>query len=425
MIRTYQQGVATLLITSILLSVALVVTLSSYKNLFYQIKRAQNEVKSRQEHWLVEGGLECAFSMIKKDKDPSQLTVGLSPNYFSSDCSLPLGLTKITAKPIFSGKYQLDSEAGYSKHSKNIIFDSDFSKGAIQTEASLLVISDSNIEVDPEKGDVALIDGKYDCTAVRFRNSFQYQKVSGSLSTTNGNDCQGKTHLSSSAKIFPDPSDISKAISDPIGAFNSDYKYDPLIDSFYNYFSQKKTAQSIKEIKKEYVIVKLSDPMKCSESITKEFNKGNNKVWVVGNCVIYPSLNIQDTAGSITPRSLVVENGIFASAGSTVFDGSFYHFLDDLSIFDKDKSDEVNDLILLKEAWSLVPSTVIDDRTLIKNNSVYIDRGSFYPKGGIYLDSPEGLATIKGGLNLDFVSKYNPFDRPKNIKWQEGSWNAL
>ncbi|TON99045.1 hypothetical protein CGH44_25755, partial [Vibrio parahaemolyticus] len=76
---------------------------------------------------------------------------------------------------------------------------------------------------------------------------------------------------------------------------------------------------------KEYVIVKLSDPMKCSESITKEFNKGNNKVWVVGNCVIYPSLNIQDTAGSITPRSLVVENGIFASAGSTVFDGSFYH----------------------------------------------------------------------------------------------------
>ncbi|TOF98729.1 hypothetical protein CGJ10_17805, partial [Vibrio parahaemolyticus] len=231
MIRTYQQGVATLLITSILLSVALVVTLSSYKNLFYQIKRAQNEVKSRQEHWLVEGGLECAFSMIKKDKDPSQLTVGLSPNYFSSDCSLPLGLTKITAKPIFSGKYQLDSEAGYSKNSKNIIFDSDFSKGAIQTEASLLVISDSNIEVDPEKGDVALIDGKYDCTAVRFRNSFQYQKVSGSLSTTNGNDCQGKTHLSSSAKIFPDPSDISKAISDPIGAFNSDYKYDPLIDS--------------------------------------------------------------------------------------------------------------------------------------------------------------------------------------------------
>ncbi len=56
MIRKYQQGLATLLITSILLSIALVVTLGSYKNLFYQIKRAQNEVKARQEHWLAEGG---------------------------------------------------------------------------------------------------------------------------------------------------------------------------------------------------------------------------------------------------------------------------------------------------------------------------------------------------------------------------------
>ncbi|GAJ71978.1 hypothetical protein JCM18904_2770 [Vibrio sp. JCM 18904] len=56
MIRKHQQGVATLLITSILLSVALVVTLGSYKNLFYQIKRAQNEVSSRQQHWEAEGG---------------------------------------------------------------------------------------------------------------------------------------------------------------------------------------------------------------------------------------------------------------------------------------------------------------------------------------------------------------------------------
>ncbi|HDZ9241636.1 TPA: hypothetical protein RUZ16_003302, partial [Vibrio cholerae] len=62
--RQYQQGVATLLITSILLSVALVVTLGSYKNLFYQIKRAQNEVKARQEHWLAEGGLECGYSQF-------------------------------------------------------------------------------------------------------------------------------------------------------------------------------------------------------------------------------------------------------------------------------------------------------------------------------------------------------------------------
>lgn len=424
MMRQYQQGVATLLITSILLSVALVATLGSYKNLFYQIKRAQNEVKARQEHWLAEGGLECAFSTIKRDKDTSKLTVALSPNYFHDDCTSPLGLENITAKLIGHGRYQINSNTRYSKHSKSIVFDSDSSKGAIQTEASLMVISDSIIEIDPEKGDVPLNSGKYDCTAVRFKKSFHYKWLDGSLSTTNSNDCQGKTNLRQSANIFPNPSDINNAISDPVGSFESDYKYDPSIDSFYNYFSEKKTPESLNRIRSDYVVINLTNPMGCSEKISQAFNSGENKVWVVGHCVIYPSLIVQDTAGNVTPRSLVVENGIFASAGSTVFDGSFYHLLDDLSIFDKDEHDNGNDYLLLKEAWDLVPATVIDDRTLIKENSVYIDRGSFFPKGGIYLDSPDGFATIKGSMNLDFVSKYNPFNRPKNIKWQEGSWNA-
>lgn len=61
--RQCQQGFATLLITSILLSAALVFTLGSYKTLFYQIKRAQNEVKSRQDHWLAEGGWSVCLPM--------------------------------------------------------------------------------------------------------------------------------------------------------------------------------------------------------------------------------------------------------------------------------------------------------------------------------------------------------------------------
>lgn len=52
-----QIGATTLLITSILLSITLIATLGSYKNLFYQIKRAQNEVKARQVHW-AKGGIE-------------------------------------------------------------------------------------------------------------------------------------------------------------------------------------------------------------------------------------------------------------------------------------------------------------------------------------------------------------------------------
>ena len=59
-----QQGIATLMITSLLLVVALLFSLASYKNLFYQIKRSQNEVLTKQAYWQAEGGLECATSFI-------------------------------------------------------------------------------------------------------------------------------------------------------------------------------------------------------------------------------------------------------------------------------------------------------------------------------------------------------------------------
>ncbi|MEF1341863.1 hypothetical protein REH81_34815, partial [Vibrio rotiferianus] len=59
-----QSGAATLLVTSMLLVAALVVTLGSYKSLFYQIKQANNQIVSRQEHWQAEGGLECGFTHI-------------------------------------------------------------------------------------------------------------------------------------------------------------------------------------------------------------------------------------------------------------------------------------------------------------------------------------------------------------------------
>ncbi|WP_233263839.1 hypothetical protein [Vibrio vulnificus] len=53
--KNHEQGAATLLVTSVLLIAALMATLGSYKTLFYQIKRAQNEVLSRQSYWKAEG----------------------------------------------------------------------------------------------------------------------------------------------------------------------------------------------------------------------------------------------------------------------------------------------------------------------------------------------------------------------------------
>ena len=68
-----QKGLTTLLVTTMLLVVSLVFSLSSYKNLFYQIKRTQNEVMARKAHWLAEGGLECGFATIFNSPNPQNV----------------------------------------------------------------------------------------------------------------------------------------------------------------------------------------------------------------------------------------------------------------------------------------------------------------------------------------------------------------
>lgn len=90
MINKHQQsGMTTLLITSMLLIVALLFSLASYKNLFYQIKRTQNEVLARQAHWAAEGGLECGFAAIQ---DAGSIS-GARPTF--NDCETLLNLADI------------------------------------------------------------------------------------------------------------------------------------------------------------------------------------------------------------------------------------------------------------------------------------------------------------------------------------------
>ncbi|MDO6704686.1 hypothetical protein [Photobacterium sp. 1_MG-2023] len=59
-----QYGVATLLMTGLVLAVAMMFVMSRYSTTLYQVKRAQNTVLSRQAHWLAEGGLACGFEWL-------------------------------------------------------------------------------------------------------------------------------------------------------------------------------------------------------------------------------------------------------------------------------------------------------------------------------------------------------------------------
>lgn len=420
-----QQGAMTLFMTSALLLCALIFTLGSYRSVFFQIKRAQNEVVARQQHWQAEGGLECAFTKVYQDKDITQLTPIVSVGYFSSQCSSPLNLQHIKSTPVIVGKsYQLSAKVlstSEAQITKTLRLKSNKGKGAIQTESSIKIIADAGVDIAPEVNDEVLSNGEYDCTALRFKESVEFIANGNTLQTTLPIDepagftqCHERTSLSTNAQI-------NQTGSLPLGAFMSDFKHDANIDTFYNYFGEKKTVANLASIKADYFHIDMAAGGNCATMIKSAFDSGKKKVWVYGDCIISPNLSVMDGAGVITPRSLVVENGVFVTYGSNVFDGSFYHMVNMSMFDDPDIPGTVLDLLPAHWASLTLPSGF--DTSLIEANSIYIDTGSFFPKGGIFLDTPSGLSTIKGSLNLDFTNSYNPYDEPTVAVWQRGSWN--
>ncbi|MFA0422450.1 hypothetical protein AB4562_10460, partial [Vibrio sp. 10N.222.54.A1] len=149
MIFKKQRGVVTLLITSVLLIGALVVTLGTYRSVFHQIKVAQNEVQGRQEHWRSEGGLECGFTYIAEN-DLTAIPNDLM-DYCQQSKVVTLGSEALTPNILVSSSESLSLN-------KEISFVDASGLGVMQTNSSLEFISDHNIDINP---DIALtaVDG--------------------------------------------------------------------------------------------------------------------------------------------------------------------------------------------------------------------------------------------------------------------------
>ncbi|CDT81220.1 Conserved hypothetical protein [Vibrio coralliirubri] len=434
MMRLKQNGAVTLLLVSILLIGVLIVSLGSFKTTFYQIKRAQNEVQARKDHWIAEGGLECGLSVMIENSStaiPSDLLDSCSNKLSSLDKSS-------------DNANILVSTVNRTSINKEILFSNDSGLGAIQAISALEIISEDIMDVDPELSETGS-NGVYECVAVRFFDSVTHTKGTGGSLTTVSPPENAPSDFSGCKEAVTDLSEsatITASGSNPSGAFKSDYVHDTNLNGFENYFGVRKTTDNINALKSnEYEVINLLETdshgntvhvdfdsntnkyvgKECSTRINDAFSAGKTNVWVVGDCVVWhPAINIVDSAGTITPRSLVVENGIFANGNASVFDGAFYH-LNDMSVFE-DISGAENNTDLLADSWDKLPATM-DYSSLVKENSTYIANASFFPKGGIFLDSIGGLSTIKGSMNLDYRGDYNPHDEPVEIQWKKGSWS--
>lgn len=118
--KSKRKGAVTLLATSVLVTAALIMSLASYKVLFYQIKRAQNEIKARQAHWLAEGGIECGYAYIQLN--PEQLNPLASTEKLPLDllCAAPLGLESVFIEPLGSQRYLIHAVGRFSHIQRSV-----------------------------------------------------------------------------------------------------------------------------------------------------------------------------------------------------------------------------------------------------------------------------------------------------------------
>ncbi|WP_318401800.1 hypothetical protein [Photobacterium leiognathi] len=397
----------TLLITSLLLIVALLFSLASYKNLFYQIKRTQNEVLARQAHWVAEGGLECGFSYLKESDDISSAKTSLS------NCEALLNLDVLdidNSNYIHSSYYQLAKK----DLSKKVLFSPE-SYGAIQTRSDLKLLG--GITISPDV--VNHISGNnYQCVSVKYSSKVEvigdsktnppgagYTNVTYSYPNVMSTAVCGSGYNTDTSDF--DTDNTPPSLSGPV---KKDFEHDPLLDPFESFFNKKRSEKSLLKSEFELVVGSIkpaTDEDRCANRINNALAT-SSKVWVVGDCDLHG-----DSLGILgIPKILVFENGLVGASGSVTYDGAVYHLIDDPNFYD----------ISLNSRWSNMTSSSFYAH-LLDDNSVFFANGAFVPTGGIVFDTPGGVTTYNTSLALTYNRSFNPYAPKYKVQWLKGSWH--
>ena len=411
-----QQGAITLLLVSILLVGVLIVSLGSLKATFYQIKRAQNEVQARKDHWQAEGGLECAYSIMKTNSSAHPV----EQNYSACDLSI------IRFNPPTSGysRYTVISKSDEYTLSKDISTSSR-SVGAIQARSNLKLIGANEFVPD--------VEGSDRCVSVRYSEQLI---INGSFKTLNPagvvcndayktdtgssgyecNDSKCKKHSQWDYDLTVNRSDNTHKGDGKL--IEHDFVHDGSLDPFESFFGN--TRDNLAAIKVDYEVITggvgASSGGTCQDKIKAAFAV-NNKVWVVGDCDLENGASLSESHIGSDSKILVIENGIIAVNGANNFPGIIYQLFTAPIAAGTD----------LSGRWSSAVSTTanIADAELTisqRKKLTFFARGSFKPKGGYVFDTPGGMTVFGVSLSLNFDSGNVP-SGSSTVEWKKGSWN--
>ena len=411
-----QKGAISLIVTSLVLVVALVLSVTSYRSIFFQIKRAQNEVESRKANWIAEGGLECVYAQIQTNG-----VSGTPDNCGLSGLTLEIkneGVGKQLVKAEYSGARIQKAVHGTGGES--------LESGAMQS-ASDLYFNDSMTFAVPDPGDYT--EDGWECVAIRYKNRmYLHNPQNAGLLTAlkpyddfyhQGKDCREnhKTH-----------------------GTGDDFVQDENISPFEAYFgvdaSEHDAVRDLKDEQDKRIFHLLEGDtivsagrnirkvQNCGTKLTKAIKEEKKHyIWVEGGCEItgaeYTGLT-QATQGT-KGVTIVVHDGILSLSGVGLFKGVLFHFNRDYSPKEADwNSYEAN-----IHVYGENDSKVVFEKSY-RDKASYYQGGSVQFSGAQYFDAPDQSAlfftSTEFKYNKDVVEEsLTAFGNKK--EWIKGSWH--
>ncbi len=413
MSRKCQTGVITLLMVSMLLIVTLIVTLGTYKALFYQIKRAQNEIKARQHHWLAEGAIECAFTQFRENN--------LVPPIVT-DCGSGQGVIA-RFQPTIHGQ-RVFAQSHHSSVQKEIIVDHTIKPGAMQSSADLYFHSSVTFSTpDPGK----LSHHGWECVALRYRNRL-YASAVDNKGVIHGN----KPYASFENLMGKDCLRTHRTIGASRGRLGKDFVKDEHVSLFEQFFNVPAQQHDRVKQREQVTVIEGQGADKrvnnCGRLLADHIRSGKHYLWVEGSCEIKRSeYNQLVNATSTTEGVLIlVHDGVFSVMGkpeqgatSQPFKGVLFHFNTEFTAHPSKWQGFEADSYL-----NHTPS-VVDNS--YRKFATYYQHGAFTFSGGQYFDSYGQAAVFYDSFdfrfNRDVLDNVQSHINPP--RWKQGSWYAL
>ncbi|WP_059120219.1 hypothetical protein [Vibrio sp. MEBiC08052] len=420
-----QRGAATLLLTTLMVSLMLIVVGRATLLSRYQLAEVQHEIERRQSFWLAEGELECLWTQVRS---------------VQAGESLPSACQQIAHQVRWASPRdrQLTATVGTTTLHKRYRLPLPDSAGVVKTSSRLMLMKHAAFA--PDLARLSTENG-WECIALRYK----YDVYAPSLTTYHPDQLPYRLYQG-----FPSDSgrcaESYHSVDLSAKSARSDYQYSPTLSPFRDLFgvavqdwfqvmSNPQVGRIPASLNEASGQIRYQNALElphsqlnpeCASQIEDLIWQGKMIIWVYGGCVL-SDLDIQRINVAIQAQFsqqgiiVLIQDGLVGIESHHPLQGMLYQFI----------SPQHANMVF--QGWAdtglqaaLIKSLAQAPQYNISPEQVsYFQLGSFYPAGGLVLDADKRFAVVQGRIDFhyrrDLMSKPLSLIRP--AEWRGESWH--